>query len=226
MRKSLASGRVSWAPTRRSMRYRSRRSFGLEQVMDDDLLASNAAWRSIPLCCRYCLVRFDAVPVQATSVYAASRGLCLSGRFYKCIAPSTNCGGTARDRRPSLNAGAWQVRRQRQHADIGQRLRMVRQPATAARETVRKDGGPAHRSGSRVDVQHHAMAVQQRHLRPHGRRRGRLSLEDWRDHGRPRTHQCEAEPACVPDQRVRGTLSALTTAVIADALSVPPRRMH
>lgn len=33
--------------------------------MDDDLLASNAAWRSIPLCCRYRLVRFDSIPVQS-----------------------------------------------------------------------------------------------------------------------------------------------------------------
>jgi predicted secreted protein len=37
---------------------------------------------------------------------------------------------------------AWQVWRQRQNAGIGERLRMARQGAATARETVRKDGGP------------------------------------------------------------------------------------
>jgi hypothetical protein len=40
--------------------------------MDDDLLASNAAWRSIPLCCRYCLVRFETLPVQTVKDGVAS----------------------------------------------------------------------------------------------------------------------------------------------------------
>jgi len=42
--------------------------------MDDDLLASNAAWQSIPLCCQYWLVRFEAVPVQTAQDGVAPSG--------------------------------------------------------------------------------------------------------------------------------------------------------
>lgn len=45
--------------------------------MDDDLLASNAAWRSIPLCCRYSLVRFETLPVQTVKDGVASSGTVL-----------------------------------------------------------------------------------------------------------------------------------------------------
>lgn len=45
--------------------------------MDDDLLASNAAWRSIPLCSRYCVVRFEALPVQSEKDGVVSPGTVL-----------------------------------------------------------------------------------------------------------------------------------------------------
>ncbi len=45
--------------------------------MDDDLSASNAAWRSIPLCRRYCLVRFEALPVQSEKDGVVSSGTVL-----------------------------------------------------------------------------------------------------------------------------------------------------
>ena len=45
--------------------------------MDDDLLASNAAWRLIPLCRRYCLVRFEALPVQSVKDGVESSGTVL-----------------------------------------------------------------------------------------------------------------------------------------------------
>lgn len=45
--------------------------------MDDDLLASNAAWRSIPLCTEYCVVRFEALPVQSKKDDVASQGTVL-----------------------------------------------------------------------------------------------------------------------------------------------------
>lgn len=45
--------------------------------MDDDLSASNAAWRSIPLCRRYCLVRFEALPVPSENDGVVSSGTVL-----------------------------------------------------------------------------------------------------------------------------------------------------
>lgn len=45
--------------------------------MDDDLSASNPAWRFIPLCCRYCLVRFEALPVQSEKDGVAFSGTVL-----------------------------------------------------------------------------------------------------------------------------------------------------
>ena len=45
--------------------------------MDDDLFASNAAWRSIPLCCRYRLVRFEAFAVQSEKDGVESSGTVL-----------------------------------------------------------------------------------------------------------------------------------------------------
>lgn len=40
--------------------------------MDDHLSGSNASWRSVPLCCRYSLVRFGHLPVQSEDVDDAS----------------------------------------------------------------------------------------------------------------------------------------------------------
>lgn len=45
--------------------------------MDDDLSESNAAWRSIPLCRRYRLVRFEALPVQSEKDGVVSSGTVL-----------------------------------------------------------------------------------------------------------------------------------------------------
>jgi len=59
------------------MRYRDRLTFGVEQVMDDDLIEGIAAWRSIPLCRRYCLVRFETLGVQTAKDGVASSGTVL-----------------------------------------------------------------------------------------------------------------------------------------------------
>jgi hypothetical protein len=45
--------------------------------MDDYLSGSNAAWRSIPLCCRYSLVRFERLPVRSGKVDVAPFGTVL-----------------------------------------------------------------------------------------------------------------------------------------------------
>jgi hypothetical protein len=45
--------------------------------MDDHLTGSNAAWRSIPLCCRYSLVRFERLPTQSEKVDVAPLGTVL-----------------------------------------------------------------------------------------------------------------------------------------------------
>lgn len=42
--------------------------------MDDHLSRSYASWRSVPLCCRYSLVRFGHLPVQSEDVDVASFG--------------------------------------------------------------------------------------------------------------------------------------------------------
>jgi hypothetical protein len=42
--------------------------------MDDDLLERSAAWPSIPLCCRYCSVRFETLPVWTSKHGAESAG--------------------------------------------------------------------------------------------------------------------------------------------------------
>jgi len=42
--------------------------------MDDRLSGSNAAWRSIPLCCRYSLVRIERLPVHSEKIDVAPIG--------------------------------------------------------------------------------------------------------------------------------------------------------